>query len=128
MWALLFSALNALLDPIFIFPLGLGAAGAAAGTALSQSIALAGLLRVLHKRTGVAVSPPKRLAPRRLRGLAPALASYGRAGVLVFLRTWGKVLAYTYCSKRAALLGPVASSAHLLCFNLGGARAGSPSL
>ena len=118
-WALLFSALNAVFDPIFIFPVGLGAAGAAAGTALSQAIALVGLLRVLHKKTGVAVSPGALLAPSNLRTLGPALASYGKAGVLVLLRTWGKVAAYTYCSRQAAQLGAVASAAHLLCFNLG---------
>jgi Na+-driven multidrug efflux pump len=118
-WALLFSALNALLDPLFIFPLGLGAAGAAAGTALSQSIALVGLLRVLHAKTGVALSPRALLSPANLRALVPSLLAYGRAGVLVFLRTWGKVAAYTYCSRTAAGLGAVASAAHLLCFNLG---------
>jgi len=118
-WALLFSALNAALDPLFIFPLRLGAAGAAAGTALSQTIALAGLLGALRRRTGVAISPAALLAPHKLRTLAPSLAAYGRAGILVFFRTWGKVLAYTYCTKRAAEIGPVASAAHLLCFNLG---------
>ena len=37
----------------------------------------------------------------------------------MFFRTWGKVAAYTYCSRTAAGLGAVASAAHLLCFNLG---------
>lgn len=118
-WALLFSALNALLDPILIFPLRCGAAGAAAGTALAQSIALVGLLGVLHTRTGVATSPAALLAPSRLRSLAPSLAAYGRAGALVFVRTVGKVAAYTYCSRCAAGLGAVSAAAHLLCFNLG---------
>lgn len=118
-WALLFSTLNAILDPIFIFPFGLGAAGAAAGTALSQSIALSGLLYQLQRRTGVRVSPLALLSPSSLRTLGPALAAYGKAGVLVFFRTWGKVIAYTYCSRKAAELGAVASAAHLLCFNLG---------
>ena len=118
-WALLFSALNAALDPLCIFTLGMGAAGAAAGTALSQSLALLGLLRVLRARTGVSISPTVLLAPASLRRLAPSLRAYGTAGVLVFLRTWGKVAAYTYCSRAAAGLGAVASAAHLLCFNLG---------
>ena len=118
-WALLFSALNAALDPLFIFPLGLGAAGAAAGTALSQSIALVGLLRVLQAKTGVSLSPAALLSPTNLRALVPSLLAYGKAGVLVFLRTWGKVGAYTYCSRTAAGMGAVASAAHLLCFNLG---------
>ena len=118
-WALLFSLLNAILDPLLIFPLGLGAAGAAAGTAISQTIGLIGLLRVLRERTGAEISPFALLSPKRLKGLAPALAAYGKAGILVFFRTCGKVGAYTYCSKRAAELGAVASAAHLLCFNLG---------
>ena len=118
-WALLFAGLNAALDPLFIFTFGLGAAGAAAGTALSQSLALAGLLRALSKRTGVSTSPVDLISRERLRGLAPALRSYGRASVLVFVRTIGKVGAYTYCSRQAAQLGAVASAAHLCCFNLG---------
>lgn len=118
-WALLFSLLNALLDPLFIFPLGLGAAGAAAGTGLAQSIALVGLLRALSRRTGVSVSPLSLLSLASLRRLAPSLRAYGRAGVLVFVRTVGKVWAYTYCTRLAASLGAVSSAAHLLCFNLG---------
>ena len=118
-WALLFSALNAALDPLFIFPCRMGAAGAAAGTALSQSIALAGLLRVLQRRTGVCLDPRAYLSSAARRELAPSLLAYGRAGLLVFARTWGKVGAYTYCSRTAAGLGAVASAAHLLCFNLG---------
>jgi Na+-driven multidrug efflux pump len=96
-----------------------GAAGAAAGTALSQSLALVGLLRVLRARTGVPLSPAALLSPGRLRGLVPTLVAYGQAGALVFLRSWGKVGAYAYCARAAARLGPVASAAHLLCFNLG---------
>ena len=115
-WALLFSALNAALDPIFIFPLKLGAAGAAAGTALSQSIALVGLLKVLHKRTGVRVSPAALLAPRNLKTLAPALASYGKAGVLVFFRTWGKVAACEYFRIRTRI--PCCSLLTSVCSNL----------
>jgi len=118
-WALLFSACNALLDPILIFPLGMGAAGAAAGTALAQSLALVGLLRALQLKTGLTLSLRALLSPANLRTLVPAFLAFGRAGVLVFFRTWGKVAAYTYCSRTAAGLGAVSSAAHLLCFNLG---------
>ena len=93
------------LDPIFIFPLKLGAAGAAGGTAGAQTIALIGLLVALRERTGVAISPIAWLSPRALRRLAPSLSAYARAGALIFFRTWGKVAAYTYCSRLAADLG-----------------------
>ena len=120
MWALLFSAMNAVLDPLFIFPLRMGAAGAALGTALSQTLALVGLLRVLERKVGPRACSAAALCSRRtLRTLAPTLRGYARAGALIFFRTWGKVIAYAYCSRAAAALGAVASAAHLLCFNLG---------
>eukprot|EP00316_Scyphosphaera_apsteinii_P000612 CAMPEP_0119330032 /NCGR_PEP_ID=MMETSP1333-20130426/77330_1 /TAXON_ID=418940 /ORGANISM="Scyphosphaera apsteinii, Strain RCC1455" /LENGTH=553 /DNA_ID=CAMNT_0007339309 /DNA_START=116 /DNA_END=1774 /DNA_ORIENTATION=- len=116
LWALLFNLFNVMLDPILIFPLGLGAAGAAAGTGISQSVALVGLLTVLKARTGAAIFSKGFWNVRRL---APSLLEYGSAGVLVFTRTFGKVFCYAYCTRAAARLGPVASAAHLLCFNLG---------
>ena len=43
-WALAFAAINAALDPFFIFALGLGCPGAAIGTVVAQYIALSPLL------------------------------------------------------------------------------------
>lgn len=40
-----------------------------------------------------------------LRDLLPSLKQYLSAASLVFARTWGKILAYAYCARQAALLG-----------------------
>jgi hypothetical protein len=49
-WALAFAALNAALDPLFIFTLGFGCPGAAAGTVVAQYAALAPLLWQVGRR------------------------------------------------------------------------------
>ena len=116
-WALAFTAMNAILDPLFIFPLGLGAAGAAAGTALSQTLALYPLLRALSKRTG-AGSVANLLKCDRQK-LIEQLGNYGKAGTLVLVRTLGKISAYSVCAREAAKLGAVSSAAHAVCFALG---------
>ena len=84
-WALAFTAMNAILDPLFIFPLGLGAAGAAAGTALSQTLALYPLLRALSKRTGAGSVANLLKCERRL--LMKQLGNYGKAGTLSFIES-----------------------------------------
>ena len=53
LWALVFTALNAVLDPFFIFVCGCGAAGAASGTALAQTIACVPLLFALRDKIGL---------------------------------------------------------------------------
>jgi Na+-driven multidrug efflux pump len=52
-WALAFAALNAMLDPLFIFGLRLGCPGAAIGTVLAQYAALAPLLLQVRTRPHV---------------------------------------------------------------------------
>ena len=64
-WALAFAALNAMLDPIFIFGLHLGCAGAAAGTVLAQYAAVAPLLLQVRD-----ASCPSRAEHARLRRMA----------------------------------------------------------
>ena len=51
--ALAFTGLNAIFDPLLIFTCGMGAAGAAAGTALAQTIALVPLLLALQRKLRV---------------------------------------------------------------------------
>jgi putative MATE family efflux protein len=130
-WALAFTSLNAVLDGVFIFPFRMGAAGAAAGTALAQTLALLPLLAALHRKlqrarreeAAVAGVPYVRGGLFRPAGGLDAaragLLQYIRAGGLVLLRTIGKISAYSVCAREAARLGPVASAAHNLCFQLG---------
>lgn len=127
-YSLLFTALNAILDPLLIFRFNMGAAGAAAGTAIAQVCALLPLMCALER----ALSPPgtaRRGAIGSLRalfgragGLASlrtSLAAYARAGSIVLFRTIGKISAYSVVAREAARLGAVAISAHNLCFQLG---------
>ncbi|KAL3924502.1 MAG: hypothetical protein SGPRY_003896 [Prymnesium sp.] len=131
LWALVFTGLNAVLDGIFIFPCGMGTAGAAMGTALSQTIALVPLLMTLqHKlqsarqeqaaRRGVECRPGHLFRPAG--GIVQAgksLKQYFSAGGLMLLRTVGKISAYSVCAREAARLGAASSAAHNLCFQLG---------
>ena len=83
-----------MLDPFFIFTLNYGASGAAAGTALAQYTALLPLLWSLNRKVGVDVFG-------QWKELGGALKEYVRAGSYVFLRTVGKVLAYSVCARQA---------------------------
>lgn len=116
-WALAFTAMNAVLDPIFIFPCGLGAAGAALGTALAQTLALLPLLRALARRLGK--DRARDLFDCDRDDLVASLRAFLKAGSLVLFRTLGKISAYSICAREAAKLGPVASAAHTVCFALG---------
>jgi len=111
-YSLFFTALNAILDPFFIFTLKQGASGAAAGTALAQYTALIPLLWSLHRKVGVDVLG-------QWKELGGTLKEYVKAGSFVLLRTMGKVLAYSVCAREAALLGSVAAAAYNLTFQLG---------
>jgi putative MATE family efflux protein len=112
-YSLLFTALNALLDPLFIFTWQWGASGAAAGTALAQYVALIPLLCALHHKVPIFI-------PRRQWGaLRDSIRQYLTAGGLVLFRSVGKVLAYAVCARQAALLGSVAAAAYNLTFQLG---------
>ena len=129
LWALVFTALNAALDPILIFPLGMGAAGAAAGTAISQTIALIPILLALHRKIHGESGLPFAALLRPVGGLGAlrgVLRQYVSAGGLVLLRTVGKISAYSVCAREAARLGVVASAAHNLCFQLGVATTQAP--
>ena len=112
-YSLLFTVLNIVLDPLFIFVFHWGASGAAAGTALAQYIALVPLLLALHRKV------PLNDMFRQLGRLKSSLLEYAKAGSLVLVRTFGKVLAYSVCARQAALLGSVAAAAYNLTFQLG---------
>lgn len=111
-YSLLFTGLNIVLDPLFIFVFQWGASGAAAGTALAQYLALWPLLRALNKQVKIDIVG-------QFSKLKGTLKQYLSAGGLVLFRTLGKVTAYAVCSRQAALLGSVAAAAYNLTFQLG---------
>jgi Na+-driven multidrug efflux pump len=112
-YALAFTVLNIILDPLFMFgPLKWGAAGAAAGTAIAQYVALIPLLLALHNKVRIDVFG-------QVGELKQSLRQYISAGSIVLIRTVGKVLAYSVCARQAALLGSVAAAAYNLTFQLG---------
>lgn len=131
LWSLVFCALNAIIDPFLIFNCRMGAAGAAAGTSIAQTLALVPLLLSLGRRQRARARPPAPpLGPVRtvialftpaggVGALRSSLRQYASAGGLVLVRTLGKISAYSVVAREAARLGSVASAAHNLCFQLG---------
>jgi len=111
-YSLAFSALNAALDPLFIFTFKFGASGAALGTLLAQYIALVPLMMALNRKVKIDLFG-------QLKELKKTLVAYIEAGSYVLFRSLGKVLAYSVCAREAALLGPVAAAAYNLTFQLG---------
>jgi len=111
-YSFFFTALNAVLDPLFIFTFHFGASGAAAGTALAQYTALVPLMMALNKKVKIDILG-------QFKDLAASLKTYLQAGSLVLFRTLGKVLAYSVCARQAALSGAVSAAAYQLTFQLG---------
>jgi putative MATE family efflux protein len=111
-YSFFFTALNVVLDAIFIFVFHWGAAGAAFGTALAQYAALTPLMFALNKRVKIDVIG-------QMSELRTSLQQYVKAGSLILFRTLGKILAYSLCARQAALLGSVAAAAYNLTFQLG---------
>lgn len=111
-YSFFFTALNAILDPLFIFTFKFGASGAAAGTAIAQYVALVPLMMALNRKVKIDVFG-------QLSKLKSSLKAYLSAGTLVLFRTLGKVLAYSVCARQAAGLGAVAAAAYNLTFQLG---------
>ena len=111
-YSFFFTALNAILDPLFIFTFKFGASGAAAGTAIAQYAALVPLMMALNRKVKINIFG-------QLSRLKSSLKAYVKAGSLVLFRTLGKVLAYSVCARQAASLGAVAAAAYNLTFQLG---------
>ena len=115
-WSVMFTVLNMILDPIFMFKLEMGAAGAAMGTAVSQYLALLPLLYKMSKRVGL-VNP---IASKKVRRkFMESLVAYVSASARVCVRSIFKVSTYAYTSRLSALLGPVSAAAYNLCFQIG---------
>ena len=131
LWALAFTCMNALLDPLFIFRFHMGAAGAAAGTAVAQTLALIPLLLALQRKQRAAWPEGGSIGLRSIplvglfaptggiKALMSSVLGYVQAGSFVLLRSMAKISAYSVCAREAARLGAVASAAHNLCFQLG---------
>lgn len=92
-YSLMFTGLNVILDPLFIFTFNFGASGAAAGTALAQYAALIPLMMALNKKVKIDVFG-------QIKELGASLKTYLKAGSLVLFRTLGKVLAYSVCARQ----------------------------
>jgi len=75
-FALLFTSMNAALDPLFIFKFGMGTAGAAAGTSLAQTLALVPLLLALQRKLHV-----DRDEANRVTGITGGSAAVGTAAI-----------------------------------------------
>jgi putative MATE family efflux protein len=111
-YSLAFTAMNAALDPLFIFTFGFGASGAALGTLLAQYIALVPLMMALNRKVKIDLFG-------QLPELKKTLVAYLEAGSYVLFRSLGKVVAYSVCARETALMGPVVAAAYNLTFQLG---------
>lgn len=95
-YSLMFTGLNIILDPFFIFTLKFGASGAAAGTALAQYAALIPLMLALNRKVKIDIFG-------QVKELRSSLEAYLKAGSLILFRTLGKVLAYSVCARQGKL-------------------------
>ena len=99
--ALFANVLNAVLDPLFIFGLGLGLAGAAIASVLAQSLGAWVFFQRLRRLGAFGPFP----------GVRPLLP-YLRVGGEMFVRTVSLVGAITIAAAVAARIGVVAVAAH----------------
>lgn len=109
------TAINIILDPILIFSLNMGCAGAGAATAISQWISVLPQIYLLNKSIPFFTKSNK----SGFEVLSNAASSYFKAGSLVLIRTISKIAAYTVTASAAARLGTVPMAAYSLTFNLG---------
>ena len=117
LWALAFTCMNALLDPLFIFRFHMGAAGAAAGTAVAQTLALIPLLLALQRKQRAAWPEGGSIGLRSIplvglfaptggiKALMSSVLGYVQAGSFVLLRSMAKISAYSVCAREASREG-----------------------
>lgn len=100
--------LNAILDPILIFLLGLGIGGAAISTAISEYVMAFILLWKLNEKV-VLVSP---------NTIDGGVTRYLKSGGLLIGRTIASLLTMTLATAMAAQEGPVSMAGHQICLQV----------
>jgi MATE family multidrug resistance protein len=105
------NGLNLLLDPILIFGLDMGLAGAAIATVIAQYVGAIWFLALIRRR-GMAARPAG------LREALPSLVALGRNGALLTARTGMLLAAFTVAASTATRLGPEQIAAHQLVAQL----------
>lgn len=104
---------NILLDPILIFGLNMGCAGAGAALAVSQWVAAIPLLYLLHNAI------PFNIFDLNGGKIESAFKEYTKAASLILVRTIAKISAYTVTASATAKLGAIPMAAYSLTFSLG---------
>lgn len=105
------NALNLALDPLLIFTAGLGLEGAAWATVAAQWLGALWFLWLVRAR-GMATRPG------RIKESLPLLATLGKNGGLLMVRTAFLLSAFTFAASAAARLGAVEIAAHQLVVQL----------
>lgn len=90
----------------------LGAGGAAAATAIAQTVALIPLLGVLQNRVKLSIKG-------HWQELSDSMKQYVSAGSFIMIQTVARIAAFSYCSRQSALLGSIAASAYSVTFQIG---------
>lgn len=99
------NGVNLVLDPLMIFTLGWGLAGAAVATVIAQGLGALWFIRLMVVRAMVA-------RPRNLAESLPSLFAIGRHGVLLTLRTGFLLGTFTVAAATATRIGPEEIAAH----------------
>lgn len=101
------NGLNVVLDPLFIFTLGLGLEGAALATVIAQYLGAVWFLRLIRSRSMAS----------RPRGLSESLSSLwelGRNGALLTVRSGFLLASFTVAASAATRISAEAIAAHQL--------------
>jgi len=117
--SVLTTLVNVVLDPLLIFGLGWGCAGAAVATVAAQGCGLAVLalrFRALRRRGELGGGGS---SGSRRHVLLRSLRSFVVTAGIMIARNWGKVFCFAFLARQAALHGPVVAGAYSLTFQLG---------
>lgn len=113
--ALVFNAINFLGDVVFIDWMRLGINGSALAGLIAQTLSLVPLLVMLNARVKIIL----RFSRDILSTFKDFISQYSRAAFLLLGRSVARIAAFSYCSRRSALLGPVSASSYFLLYQIG---------